>query len=165
MGVFPSINNPMPGQRIAQPPSLLAPSRHLVLCTTQRCEPALPLSPVYYPFHASTGLYKICSLIKSVAGGWYRPGPHIGAFLVRQPSFMPLSGVMQQHYCLICGRSNGSGLNAEADEAMWGYYPLGFSGGVLTLYEPSLLLLLFIMRFITSLSDHLFRFSHYVKVR
>ena len=73
---------------------------------------------------------------------------------------------MQQHYCLICGRSNGSGLNAEADEAMWGDYPLGFSGGILTLYEPSLLLLLLIMGFITSQSDHyLFSFPHYVKVR
>jgi hypothetical protein len=36
--------------------------------------------------------------------------------------------------------SNGSGLNAEADEAMWGAYHPGFSGGILTLYEPSLLL-------------------------
>lgn len=141
---------------------LLAPSRHLFIRTTRRLEPALPCSPASHPFHASTVLYTICTLIRSVEGGRDRDlilerftsaNPHLcffGEDAAALLSDLPLR--------------NGSGLNAEEDEAMWGAYHPGFSGGILTLYEPSLFLLL-IMGFITSrLNHHLFRCPHYIKL-
>lgn len=97
---------------------LLATSRHLFICTTRRCEPALPCSPASHPFHASTDLYAICTLIRSVAGGRGQDlilerstfaNPHL--FLFGDDAAALLSDLPL---------SNGSGLNAEEDEVMWG---------------------------------------------